>query len=277
MLWHFRNYCSSLDLTISDLYCWGSNFPKWKKGSKPLCHTQRLCCWLWKDQRGCRSASFILCAHFIAFANRACSNTVTPSTLSCSSSQSSVLTQFLCPVCPPPCGGTTREDCCPLCGDTSVAAQPLCVLPGNYKCYYCQWSGGTPLFTGFFFAMKLKYCTALAMEAWIALTHHPLSWLSVKQALFLPFMQTPLTSGFLFLHCGGLFDKFFPPLLTSAIFTPVRSKFSPDCVYAGGREEWAPSHTAEYVGGNSPPFNVAGASEVPYCSFPCSPADLQSL
>lgn len=47
----------------------------------------------------------------------------------------------------------------------------LCLLPVNYKCYYCQWSGGTPLFTGLFFAMKLKYCTALAIESWIALTH----------------------------------------------------------------------------------------------------------
>lgn len=86
----------------------------------------------------------------------ACSNTVTPNTPSCSSSQSCVLTQFLFPICSPPCCGTTREDCCPLCGDTSVAAQPLCVLPGNYKCYYCQWLGGTPLFSGLFFCHEAK-------------------------------------------------------------------------------------------------------------------------
>lgn len=164
----------------------------------------------WGLGRVGRSASFILCVHFIA--NMACSNTVTPKTPSCSSSQSCVLTQFLFPIRSPPCGGTTREDCCPLCGDTSVAAQSLCVLPGNYKCYYCQWSGGTPLFTGLFFAMMLKCCTAPAMEAWIALTQSSIVlWLSVKQALFLPFMQTPLTSGFLFFHCGGVFDKFFSP------------------------------------------------------------------
>lgn len=43
----------------------------------------------------------------------------------------------------------------------SVSVRTLHV---NYKNYYCQWSEGMPLFMWLFLGIKLKYCTALAIE-----------------------------------------------------------------------------------------------------------------
>lgn len=59
-----------------------------------------------------------------------------------------------------------------LCLSAALCARCLLITSVTIVCVWVV--RGTPLFTELFCAMKLKHCTALAMDTWIALTHAPI-------------------------------------------------------------------------------------------------------
>ena len=132
--------------------------------------------------------------------------------LPCLHTQSCILTQFRLPV--HSLTGPPERDCCPL--HLPAAGQPLCCLLIT-SATIVSGGGGTPLFTGLFFAMRLKCCTALAMETWIALTHASIVlWpLCVERLCPSPFCAS--TNNFWLSLRQGFFFFFFP-LLPSVLF-----------------------------------------------------------
>lgn len=103
----------------------------------------------------------------------------------------------------------------------------LRTLPVNDKCYYCQRSGGRPLFTGLF--LKLKHSTAPADLNSPDSCIHCLVTLCVEGFVPPHSAQTPIISASLF----ALSSVFFPSCL-SAIFNLPCSKFSSDCRWLWG-------------------------------------------
>lgn len=114
----------------------------------------------------------------------------------------------------------------------------LRTLPVNYKCHYCQWSGGRPLFTGAIFAVKLKHCTALAMETWIALTHACIVLLPHCVEGFVPPHSVHKHQEFLVFSLCAVWNFYFS-FLPLAIFNTLSRKYGWRCKAAEGCEERA--------------------------------------
>lgn len=116
-----------------------------------------------------------------------------------------------------------------LCLSAALCARCLLITSVTIVCVWVV--RGTPLFTELFCAMKLKHCTALAMDTWIALTHAPIVLGPSVCRGFVP--PHYASTNYFWLSLFAVWNEsltwfiFFLSFL-SAIFSPLSSKCSSD-------------------------------------------------